>query len=182
MAAFDSPLPHKKHRHRTPRQPSKPPRQRKLDPKWPDECTSALEVPDKTSQYIDDEVIIQRVRPEGVDLEKLDFCTYEPGTAEVHWTYLDTIAYLQNPLIDRPAQIQDATTVRAKLGHMQTLSDMEETYLEHGMALPSLHASEMMQTDSLKRWIKLCLGMSRDLREEFFQRGFYSLERLSRDV
>ncbi|KAI6032296.1 hypothetical protein BKA83DRAFT_4558701 [Pisolithus microcarpus] len=34
----------------------------------------------------------------------------------------------------------------------------------------------------LKRWIKLCQGMSRDLREEFFQRDFYSLERLSRDV
>ncbi|KAI6108210.1 cytochrome P450 [Pisolithus sp. B1] len=38
-------------------------------------------------------------------------------------------------------------TLSAGLGHMQTLFDMEETYLKYGMAIPSLHASETMQTD-----------------------------------
>ncbi|KAI6011749.1 hypothetical protein PISMIDRAFT_96202 [Pisolithus microcarpus 441] len=41
---------------------------------------------------------------------------------------------------------------------------------------------ERTRDAAVKRWIKLSQGMSRDLREEFFQRDFYSLERLSRDV
>ncbi|KAI6123798.1 hypothetical protein EDD16DRAFT_1517763 [Pisolithus croceorrhizus] len=53
----------------------------------------------------------------------------------------------QNPQIDRSIQIPGATTLSAELGHMQTLFDAEETYLEHGMAIPSLRASETMQTD-----------------------------------